>query len=171
MSIKVKNSGYSLVEMIIYVAILSAISAIVVNMLLSLTGSYRTISALRIAEHSGIDSMERMTRDIRGATSVDTGNSTLNSSPGVLTLISTINFVSTTTKFYVQNGVLKVDINGSYFGPLTLSNTLVTNLVFRLLNSGTSNAVKIDLTVQGTVGATTKTKTYHSTVILRGEGS
>ena len=154
--------------MIIYVGILSLVSAVVVSMLLSFAVSYRNVTALRLAENSGFYSMERMIRDIISATSVDSGNSTFGVSPGVLTIVSTYNAVSTTTKFYVDNGLLKVDINGSYFGPLNSTNTIITNLVFTRLVNNFSNAIKIDLTVRGTAGEIMKDKIYHSTVILRG---
>lgn len=163
-----KTRGYSLIEMVIYVSLLTIIFVASINMLLSFSQSYRTLSALRVAEHSGVDSMERMTRDIRSATSVDSGNSTLGISPGVLTLTATSNGVSTTTKFYVQNGVLKVDVNGAYFGPLTLSSASTTSLIFRLISNGNSDAVRIDMTVLGTVGNITKSKNYHSTIVLQG---
>jgi len=163
-----KNRGYLLIEMVIYVSLLTIIFIVAINMLLSFSQSYRALSALRLAEHSAIDSMERISRDIRLASSVDSGNSTLGTSPGVLTLIATSNGVSTTTKFYVQNGVLKVDVNGVYFGPLTLASASTTSLTFRLLSNTNSDAVKVDMTVEGTVGSITKSKTYHSTIILRG---
>jgi len=164
------NSGFSLIEMVIYVAILAVISIVVINMLLSFTGTYKTIVAMRAAENSGIDSMERMTRDIRAASSVDTGNSTLGTSPGVLTLVSSSGAgTSTTTKFYVSSGVLKVNVNNEYIGPLTGSNASTTSLVFRLLDNGYSKAIKIDLSIDGQVGGITKSKTYHSTIILRGQ--
>ena len=162
------KSGYSLVEMLIYVAILTIVSILVVNTILSFTRSYRDLEALRVVEHSGIDSMERMTRDIRAATGVDIGNSVFNTSPGVLTIVTTANSVSTTTKFYLDNGVLKVDINGTLSGPLTLTSASITNLTFRRLVSGISEAVKIDMTIQATVGNTTKVRTYHSTIMLTG---
>jgi type II secretory pathway pseudopilin PulG len=163
-----KTNGYSLVEIVIYISILTLIFVFAINTLLSYSQSYRILSALRVAEHSGVDAMERITRDIRSATSVDSANSTFTTSPGVLTLIETTSGVSTTTKFYIQNGVLKVDVNGSYFGPLTLSTASTTNLVFTLLNNGVSTAVKTDITVRASVGGVTKSKTYHSTIIVGG---
>lgn len=162
------KKGFSLVEMIVYVVILSIISMVIINMMVSITQTYRTVVAIRIAEHSGIDSMERMTREIRGAVTVDEGASVLGTNPGTLSLVTTANSVSTTTRFYVDSGVLKVDINGVYFGPLTLANTAVTNLTFNLLDNGVTEAVKIDMTIEGTVGESVKSKTFHSTIILRG---
>ena len=164
-----KNTGYSLVELIIYISILTLIIVIIVNTTISFTTSYRRLIALRTVEHSAEDAMERMTRDIRGAKTVDNAKSTLGTSPGILTIISTISGVSTTTKFYLQNGILKLDINGTYFGPLSLSNASTTSLIFRDLSSGISHAIKIDMAVTATSGPITTTKTFHSTIILRGQ--
>ncbi len=163
MAINIRNNkGFSLVEMLIYVTLLATILLLVINTVLSFSSSYRQLAALRAAEHSGIDAMERITRDIRQASSADT------SIAGALTLVATSNSVSTTTRFYVQNNVLNVDINGTYYGPLTTSNASVTNITFTLLTNSTSKAVKVDMTVQGISGTVTKTKTYHSTIVLKG---
>jgi type II secretory pathway pseudopilin PulG len=163
------NPGYSLVEMIIYISVLSIISILSINTILSFTRSYRDLGALRIVEHSGTDAMERMTRDIRSASSIDMANSSFGTNPGILSIITTVDGVSTVKKFYVQDNIIKVDVGGTYFGPLTLSNASVTSLTFRQLNSGISDAVKIDMTISGTVGEITKTNTYHSTIILKGK--
>lgn len=162
------NRGYTLVEMVIYLGILSLISVVIITTLFSFVSTYRNLTALRLAENSGIYSMERISRDLLSATSIDSTNSTLGTSPGVLTIVTSDSTNSTTTKYYVDSGVLKVDINGTYLGPLTGSGVSVTNLVFQSSNSGISKAVKIDLTLQGVSASTTKTKTYHNTVILRG---
>lgn len=164
----IKKQGYSLVETIVYVSILSVFFVIIINSVLSFTKPYREILILRSIERTGLDSMERITREIRSASSVDLVNSTLGSSPGVLALTSTYNGISTTTRFYIDNGTLKMDINGSYQGPLSTPNTSVTNLVFRRLTNSVSTAVKVDMTVESSVGSTTKTKKYYSTVILKG---
>src|SRR3989338_2018469 len=74
MKVLTYKSGYSLVEMLIYVSILSVISFLMVSTVLSFIGSYRQLVALRIVEHSGIDAMEKMTRDIRAGTTIYTMN-------------------------------------------------------------------------------------------------
>ncbi|MBI4155983.1 MAG: prepilin-type N-terminal cleavage/methylation domain-containing protein [Candidatus Zambryskibacteria bacterium] len=166
---KNKNNGYTLVEMIIYAALLSVISLLAVSTIVSFSKSYRTLVVLRAVDHSAIGAMERMTRDIRGATSLDLSRSVFGAGSGVLTIVTIYNSIETTTKFYLDNGAVKIDVNGDYFGPLTLSNVSVTSLTFTKLDSGIGNAVKIDMTVSATVGTASKTKTYHSTVILRGQ--
>ncbi len=155
-------------EMVIYITVLSIVTVVIANTLVSFSRSYRDLLALQVVDHSGIDAMEKMTRDIRAATSIDIANSTFGSNPGVLTIVRTTNNISTTTKFYIQNSILKADVNGSYFGPLSSSGATVTNLVFSKIDSAISKAIKIDMTVSATVGTATKTKSYHSTVILKG---
>ncbi|KND48027.1 MAG: hypothetical protein AB201_00295 [Parcubacteria bacterium C7867-006] len=167
MQIKNKKSGYTLVEMVIYVAVMSIVFLLIVNTVLSFTKSYKGIYVLRIVDGSAVDAMERMTREIRGATSVDTVNSTFGSNPGVLTLVSVSSSNSTTTKFYLDNGVLKVDINGVYSGPLSGVGVSVDSLIFTKLDSGISTAIKIDMIVRGTAGQTTRTKNYHTTILLK----
>jgi type II secretory pathway pseudopilin PulG len=162
------QKGYSLVEMVIYAALLTIISLVVVRTVLSFTQSYRRIAALRFAENSGISAMERMTREIRGATSVVSASSTLAASPGVLTLVAGSGSISTTTKFYTQSGTMKVDVNGAYSGPLSVSNASISSLTFTLISNSNTSAVKIDMSVQATSGPVTITKTYHSTVVLQG---
>ncbi len=162
------KKGFSLIEMLVYIALITVIFLFIINMILSFTGSYKDITALRVADRSGMDAMERMTREIRNATSVTPAQSFFGSSPGILTIVQTSSGVSTTTKFYLQNEVLRVDVNGVYSGPLTLTRAQVTNLTFNLLTSTSSQAVKIDMILNGTSGNVTKTKAYHSTIILKG---
>ncbi len=162
------NSGYTLVEMIIYVALLAIISVLMVSTLISFTKSYRTLAALRITDDTAISAMERMTRDARAATAIDSVHSLFGTASGILTLIasSSVN-TATTTKFYLQNGLVKMDVNGAYYGPLTASNASTTALTFTKLSTSISGAIKIDMTVSATVGTSTKIKTYHDTIILK----
>lgn len=162
------QKGFSLVEMIIYVSILSLVMFVVVNTFISFGGTYREVRMHRAIDTSALTSLERMTRDVRGATNIVINQSTLGSTPGVLVLNAVDGAVSTTTRFYVDDGVLKVDVNSVYSGPLTLTQTSVTSLSFNRLVSTSSEAVKIDMTLQYVYGSTTKTKNYHTTVILKG---
>lgn len=171
MQTKFKNRGYTLVEAIIYVSILSIFFIVIINSLLSFTRPYKEILVLRTIERSGLESMEKMAREIRAATTIDLGNSTFGVDPGELTLISNVNGVSTSTNFFVENGILRAYVNGVYLGPLTNSTTTVSSLIFRRLSNSVSEAVKIDMTIQMSFGSVTKSKSYHSTVILKSVSS
>jgi Tfp pilus assembly protein PilW len=161
------KKGFSLVEMLIYLGLLTLVFLIIIATILSFTSSYRTLAALRSLDHSATGALERITRDIRNATSVDTVNSTFLSNPGVLVLTTTQGGVSTTTRLYVETNVLKVNVNNVLVGPLTTSDVAVTNLVYTLSTSTYSRAIKIDMTLQATNGPVVQTKTYHSTIVLK----
>lgn len=161
---KSAQRGYAIPEIVVYISILAVIFVLIVNTVMTFSGSYRRLRAVRLIEHSATNAMERMTRDIRGAAGVVTASSTLGVSPGILTVASS----ATTTRFYVDDGILRMDVNGAFAGPMTLSNTEVSNLVFTPIATAESEAVKIDMTITSTVGSMTKVKTYHATVVLQG---
>jgi type II secretory pathway pseudopilin PulG len=156
-------AGFTLIEMLIYIALLVVIFLLVINTVMSFTRSYRELSALRAADQGGSDALERIVREIRDATGVDTTQSVLGTTTGTLFLVNN----ATTTKFYLQNNTVHLTVNGTYVGPLTGSSTSVTSLIFYFLSTTTTEAVKIDMTVQGKSGQTTKTKNFHTTTVLR----
>lgn len=161
------QSGYSLIEMIIYVAVLSVVSLLIINTVLSFNKSYQNVLVLRRLDHSAIDAMERITREIRLSRQIDGANSSFGSNPSVLSLVSRIEGGTKTTKFYLDNGTIKIDLDGNYFGPLTTSQVSVTSLIFNSINTDISSAVKIDLEITTSLGEINKTKKYHSTVVLK----
>lgn len=163
----VKNSkkGFTLVEMLVYVAILSVLSVVVINTSLSLARSYNSLKVSRNINSAAIISFERMTRDIRLATNVDTSTSTLNSHPGRLGLeIGT----ATTSHYYLDGTTLRVIENGVDAGALTTGDVEITNLIFRTVTDNTLQAVKIEMTIESTLGNTTKTEKFYDFVTLRG---
>ncbi|MDQ3015009.1 MAG: prepilin-type N-terminal cleavage/methylation domain-containing protein [bacterium] len=162
-----QNKGFTLFEMIIYIAVIGMMFAVTIHTIVSFTRSYRHLAVLRSLDRSAVTILERMTRDIRNANSVDTGQSVFVSSPGTLAVVQTSGGLSTTTRYYTQSGQMRLDENGSYVGPLTLNNTLVSSLVFQQM-TGTTTAIRIDLTLQSTSGGVTRTKPFHATVILKG---
>lgn len=157
----------SYIEIIIYASVLGMITLVMINGVLALTGSYRNLSVMRNIEHTAMDVLERLSRDIRGATSVNAAQSVFNSSNGILTLVSTDSGVSTTTKYYLANGVVNLDVNDVFSGPLSSVSSTITDMTFYLISTENSSAVRIDLTVQSTDGNITKVKTYHNTVTLK----
>jgi type II secretory pathway pseudopilin PulG len=155
------TQGFSLLEMIIYISLITVIFLLIVNTMLSFTSSYRQLAANRLLEHTAINILERLSRDIRNAQAI-----TINSSNDI-TVTQSSGTVSTTTRIYLQSGNMLMDINGTYFGPLSVNGTQVTSLTFTLATSSGSSAVKIDMTAQGTSGTVTRVKSFHSTIIAK----
>ena len=113
--------------------------------------------------------IERMVREIRQASSVDTGVSSFGVNPGVLLLNSTdATGNPKSVKFSVVNDVISITENNILTGGITSGLTKITNLTFTKLTSLVGTAIKIDLTVQDTHGSTTTTASFHDTAVMRG---
>jgi len=81
-----KTRGLSLIEIVVYIAILSLLSVVVVGILLSLSGVYAELVITKRMNTSAAAALDRMAREVRSAMSVDTASSTLGASPGLLVL-------------------------------------------------------------------------------------
>ncbi|KKU67935.1 MAG: hypothetical protein UX89_C0010G0014 [Parcubacteria group bacterium GW2011_GWA2_47_16] len=160
--------GFSLVETIIYTGLLVLILVAVINMMLLMSHSYNYLKLSRHIQVSAVTALDRMVRDIRNAQSVDVGQSTLGTSPGILTLnTSTVSGTPQTVQFYVSGGGIRVKQDGVDIGPVTLPDVTLTNLVFRQITTGISQAVKIELTLSTGVGPAARSANFYGTAILR----
>ncbi len=155
------KKGTSLLELVIYLSIMLVLLAVLVKLAVSFSGTYRTIKVSKNLDSAAVSSMERMTRDIRNAT-----NHTATSTSAEITLTESASPAS--VRFYVASGVLKVDENGSYAGPLIPLGVTVTSLVFRQITTAKSKGVKIEMTLSAAQGSTTRTRKFYDTVELRG---
>ena len=163
------KGGYSMVEMLVYLALLTIITIAIVNAIVLMAQNYRNVKAYRSIESSAISAIGRMEREIRNATSVNGAQTTYNSSPGSLMLNTTdVNGTAITLRFYLSNSKVMMDRNGSSLGQLTSSDSIVSSLIFRSISTTTTSAVKIELTIQS--GSTTSyvTKNFYDTAIMRG---
>ena len=155
--------GFTLIEMLVYIAILSIIAVVVINSMLSLKDSYINFKVSRNVTIAALSSIDRMTREIRLADTI-TGTSTFDVHPGVLGL----SFGgSTTTEFYLNEGTLKISENSTEIGALTRNEATITNLVFRQLGSGSADMIRIEMTIESTVGTTTLSKDFYTGAVLR----
>lgn len=151
--------------MIIYVSILAMLMLVVISTLVTMTRSYRTLKVSKNLNHSAVVAMERMTREIRNARTVITAQSTFDAHPGRLYLQQP---GTDTTEFFMEDGLLKMNKNGVYEGPLTTSDAVVTDLTFTYGTTTQSENVRIDLTLEATSGDKVKTERFYASVVLRG---
>jgi len=163
------SKGFTLIEMFFYIAILIMLSLAVVQALIPLGRSFRTLSSNGSVNATAQTALERMVREIRSATSVDLGNSTLASSPGVLqlnTLDSGGN--ATTVQFYVSGTSIRLKEAGVDVGPLSPPSARITSLIFRRITTSNSQAIKIEMTVESGSGSAYITKNFYVTAVMRG---
>jgi hypothetical protein len=159
-----KNKGFSIAEMLIYIAIMTVILIVIVDMFLVVSKSNKQSSAYNSVKDSAVFGLEKIIKETRLSTSIDFGQSIFNSTSSVLVLNSEDeNGDLKIVKFYLDNGLIKVDINGEYFGPATYSDTFVSGLKFIPIDTGSSQAVKIEINI----GAENISENFYSTVVLR----
>lgn len=166
------TTGFSLPEIIVYLAIVALLFVIVINTLISMSSTSKVLKLAKNLNGAVTTSLERMTREIRQANGVDSASSVLNVSPGKLVLNSSdSNGNPISVEFSMLNGVLYLKQGGVSQGPLTLASTTVDNLVFKVLQNSKSTAVKIEYQLTATDGSRAKTENFYTTTILRGSYS
>lgn len=163
-----RKKGFTLVEVIIYVGLLAMVLVAVVNMFVLMGTSYNFLKLSRHMQTSATTAVDRMVRDIRNAQSINIAQSTLGTSPGVLTLnTTTAADTPQTLQFYVSSGILRVKQDGGDIGPVTLPDVTISSLIFRQISTGVSQAVKIELSLSAGTGPSTRSANFYSTAVLR----
>jgi len=166
----IQNHGYSIAEVIVYLAIFAMVSLMVINSFIVVISSFATTRTNRDLLESGLSSMERISREIRQAKSIDIVASTLDSTPGILQLNSTDeNDVSMVIKFVNENGDLNIYKNGVLIGNLINENITVQSIIYRRIATTEGEAVKIEMSLQDTPGKTVKVEKFYDTINLRGK--
>ncbi|MEK7647295.1 MAG: hypothetical protein AAB378_02905 [Patescibacteria group bacterium] len=162
--------GFTLVEMVIYAAILAVISVLVVNTILMMVRSIGFFRSVRDINSSAEISMERMVREVRLAASIDVADSVLGSSPGRLTL-NTIDLVTEIPQkitFLIDSGKISLQYDGEAVRALTSDAVTVSRLVFtEIANSTSTPAVRVEMSFQAGGGAYQKSDNFYGTAVLR----
>lgn len=164
----VSSSGVTLIESLFYVGILGLLVAATISTLVALNTSYENIKSASSIESAAQTALDRMVREIRSATSVDIGNSTLNASPGRLTLQTTdAGGAAATVEFLVSSSTIRVRENGVDVGPLTSSAVRASSVIFRHVVTPLSEAVRVELVLESGQGDSAKSKNFYATAVLR----
>lgn len=156
---KIRKFGFTLAEMLIYVALMSVITLVIVQSLTVILKSNRGSFADINLRNSGYSAMEAMIREIQASESVSqyTGGSLILSQSGGVT----VSFSTSTS------GVLSLTKNSST-GPVTLKNIRVSSLIFNKINTGKSTALRIRMKLDTDINNQTRSEWFYGTAILRG---
>ncbi len=160
------KKGFSLIEILVYMSILTMVISVLISTIVLLAKTYRHVSASRNIETSALLSLDRFTQVLHKGQSVDLAQSTIASNPGRLMILGQEEGVQTTTEFYIEAGKLKMKINGEYEGDLTVSNVSVQSLIFRRFETPLSEAVRMELVLYPSDDSS-KTETFYATAILK----
>jgi type II secretory pathway pseudopilin PulG len=160
------GAGFTLVEILVYVAVTVLVMLASVTTLLSLDDVLIRNQTERALTNAANVTLERVLRDVRGATNVNLGLSSFGSSPG--TLVVETEAAATTTEFYVTGGAVHASVNGNDIGPLTPSSVSVESLIFYHYIGTSTEMIRTELTLRAESKVASTTKTYRASGVLRG---
>ncbi len=144
------KKGFTLIEVLIYIGVFIFISTVIVSLIISIMDTSRRVSPVNALSRTAVSSFEAITRTIRGAEQIDVSTGAFD-----------------TTRFYLEDGVIKISENGVYTGPLSASDATVTALTFSVATSTKYNLVSIDITATAGAGENQKTETFSTAVRTR----
>ncbi len=161
------KSGYSVVEIIIYVAVFAVVSIIIANAFIVLVSFFNQSRTNHNLLQSGNTALERMSREIHTATAIRTSTSTFGSSPGVLDLDSTdANGNAQTVKFNMASGALNLSYNNTLVDNMLPPNVVVTSLIFYKTTTTNGPSVKIEMALQDTQDKSGLTEQFYNVTAL-----
>ena len=165
------QKGFSLIETVVYVALVAVFSVGVIQVLLSETNAWGRARTERNLNDTAMLVVERLSHEIRLAKSVTIGESSLGTHPGMLTLQTfsgaSSNDPSSITIF-LDGTDLKMRRDSGSAVALSGNGVSITNLLFYRIASAKSEGVRIELTAQLPWKDTVKEKKLTTAVILRG---
>lgn len=163
-----KQKGYTLLELVFYIAFLALLSVLVVEVFMTMTKSFVEIRSMRDLTQSASVSMERMIREIRDADTVQVADSVFNTNPGSLSLQSVENGVTRTVKFMVSGTDLEMYEDGVLVGVLNGETVSINSLIFRSVSTPVSEGIKIELILQESRSNISRTEEFYGAAMLRG---
>ena len=157
-------SGLSLIETMIYIAILLAVLLLFVNMILPISESYINIRMIRKLDSAAISSMDRMTREIRDASSIN-----IASILGVdQSRLVVDNPDATQVIFSMVDNQIHIVNDGVDSGSLLPPGITTPIFNIRRVLTGHSVGVRIEMILEGSERNIPRYQKYYSTVTLRG---
>ena len=167
------KQGISLLEVLVYVAILGVISVFISNFLISVVNGYHRARSEREVVSQARLVLETIQKSASQANEVYSPTSRFNIDGGQLSLITQIGAISTHATIYldywVDNGVARMRQEGSAELSLSSASVRVSKLKFeRIIQSLNREAIKIILQVDSASVKFPTTITLNSTIALRG---
>jgi hypothetical protein len=164
-------SGFSLVEILIYLSIFITLSILIINLFIVVLSTFYFSHINRKILEAGMISMERISREIRQANNIDISST---NNKLILNSLNSLNQPVITTLEKEDNN-LYISINNSVNDSANISKinlmdqkVLIQFLNFTQITTPESQAVRIEMSLEYGAGGHTKIKNFYNTIILRG---
>ena len=158
--------GFTLVEVMIYLAILTVVSAGGVGLILSLDGVLAQFKVETALYRSSTNVFEQLIVAVREGEDFDAANSVLNTpATGKLTILNG----GTITTFEKSGADLNLIIDSVNLGDLLSDGVSLTGFTVYRYNTTVGVFVRIKLDLSATVEGITKTLTLYDGAVIRGD--
>lgn len=164
---QIKQSGFTFIELIIYLSLIGLVVGGFVSFGLSIAGSRGKTFVTQEVHANARFALDLMTERIQAADGVNIGSSTFGSDPGVLSLsMSTPSQNPTIFSLTVDGGMLQMTEGVGAPQMLTSDDVRVTDLTFTdLTGSGQRENIGISMTIEyGAVGPDSQELTASQTL-------
>src|SRR3989344_9230344 len=159
---KALSGGYSILELLFYIAFFVTFSLFVINAMIMMTKSFKETSIYVELAQGGVI-LERIGREIRQADNI----SSISVNDLILNTTDTNN-VSRAVGFRFVSPDIQFWDAGVGWGDLNLPNTVVTGLAFTEITTAKGKAVKVVLSVRSNNDSLARVVDFYDTVVLRG---
>lgn len=162
-----RQKGFTLVEMLVYLAIFFVVSTASVAFLLSLDDLIDQYRLETMLYRSGSSAMEQVLLAIRQSDQVDVVNTTEDSpNTGRLTVVTS----ATTTMFALNGNELDLTINGTDYGDLTGDSVTVDTFTVYYYPRSIGGFVRVRLSITATLDSgNSKSVTLYGGAVVRGD--
>lgn len=141
--------GFTLIEMLIYIAIIGGIVASFVSFTFSVSNSRNKAYVIQEVQANTREAMEIITQKIRSASGVNAGSSIFDVDPGYLSLTMTSSSLNPTTiGLNHDNGVVEIKEGVNASTTIMADETKTTSLIFTNLTDGSRENIEISITAQ-----------------------
>lgn len=162
-----KISGFTIIELLVYVAGLLALGAVMIILIVQFYNLYREIIVVPRADRTGLILVDRIIKEIRSADKVDLLQSQFGTTNGVLGLDYVLNGVQKEKIFYLEDGIIKYKEDNGEPVILSSKDLRVSNFNFTFIPTPISQAVRFNLELEFQNNNATETKSYTGFGILR----
>lgn len=158
--------GFTLVELLVYLASMTVVLMAVMYMIISAYGLYASMLVSARADRAAATLMQVLATEIRSGSYIDQSNSVFNTAFGQLTITALNDGLESDKIFSLDQDrvVLSRDGVPTYMTP---DDILVSKLLFTQISTPVSYAVRYELDLTFEVEGEMVTNTYPGLVILR----
>ncbi len=164
MALPLTHRGFTLVEILVYIALFVLLASTAVASLLNFSDSLKAYRAEKILTEQVRGAYERMLADVRNATALDQAGSTFDVSPSTVSL----QYEAVERVYTLSGGAITVAENGGTAVPITGDGITVTSFTVYQYDMVSTILLRVEIAATATVGDTTVTETYYSSSVLRG---